>query len=437
MRMIDIIIKKRDGGKLTYKEFEFIAKGAAGGFIPDYQLSSWLMACFLNGLDEEETSYLTRAMGFCGKRLDLRSIRGLKVDKHSTGGVGDGISLGLAPIVASCGVYVPMMSGRGLGHTGGTLDKLESIPNFQTRLSYSHIINQLRKIGVCMFGQTQELAPSDRKLYALRDATGTVESIPLIVASILSKKYAEGIDALVLDVKFGSGAFMKRYNDSKKLATALVKTANSLGIKTIAVLSNMEVPLGRAIGNSIEMEQSIRILKGEKIAWDFEELLYTLCGYMIYLGRKARSVDEGIEMAQKSVKTYRALEKLREMIKWQKGDTRVCDDPKTFLPRAKIVKEIRAFRDGYISKMDAYTIGWASVVLGVGRTKAEDEVDPKAGIWLDKKYGDYVRKGDLIASIYGSDLKKVEEASEMFKKAISIDERRSKRIKLISEIIKL
>jgi len=436
MRMIDLIIKKRDGKKLTYEEFNFIAQGAAKGTIPDYQLSSFLMACYLNGLDQEETSFITKAMGYSGKRLNLKFIRSYKVDKHSTGGVGDGISLALAPIVASCGVCVPMMSGRGLGHTGGTLDKLESIPGFQTRLSYSHIINQLRAIGVCMFGQTQELAPSDKKLYALRDATATVESIPLIVSSILSKKYAEGINALVIDVKFGSGAFMKKYNDAKKLAISLIKTANLIGIRSIAILSNMDVPLGRAIGNSIEMEQAIRILKGEKISWDYEELLYTLCGYMIYLGKKARTVEEGIELSQKSVKSYKALEKLKEMIKWQKGDTRVCDDPKTFLPRARIVKEIKAFRDGYISRMDAYTIGWASVVLGVGRTRAEDEVDPKAGIWLNKKYGDYVRKGDVIANIYGSDLKKVEESSDMFKKAISINERKPKRLRLISEVIK-
>jgi len=437
MRMIDIIIKKRDGKKLTYPEFKFIAEGAANGSIPDYQISSWLMACYLNGLDEIETSYLTKAMGYCGKKLDLRCIKGVKVDKHSTGGVGDGISLALSPIVASCGICVPMMSGRGLGHTGGTLDKLESIPGFRTNLSYSHIINQLKAIGVCMFGQTRELAPSDRKLYALRDATGTVESIPLIVSSILSKKYAEGIDALVMDVKFGSGAFMKRYNDAENLAYSLVKTAKLLGIKSIAVLSNMEVPLGRGIGNSIEMEQAIRVLRGEKIAWDFEELLYTLCGYMIYLGKKARTVDEGIEMSQRSVRSYKALEKLREMIKWQKGDTRVVDDPKTFLPRARIVKEVRSNKDGYISRMDAYTIGWSAVVLGVGRTKVDDEIDLRAGIWLSKKYGDYVRKGDIIATIYGSELKKVESASRLFEKSISITRFKPKKIKLISDVIKL
>lgn len=435
MRIFDILIKKRDGKSLSYDDFIFIAEGAKDGTIPDYQLSAFLMACFINGLDRKETSYLTKAMAFSGKRLDLRSIKKLKVDKHSTGGVGDGISLALAPIVASCGVCVPMMSGRGLGHTGGTLDKLESIPNFKVNLTYSHILRQLKAIDICMFGQTSELAPADRKLYALRDATRTVESIPLIVASILSKKYAEGIDSLVMDVKFGSGAFMQDYKKAKNLAIHLVSTAKMLGIKAVAIMSNMNCPLGRAVGNGIEMEQSIRILKGEHVADDFEELLYLLSGYMIYLGKKARTVDEGIDLAIRAVKTGKALEKLRDMIKWQLGDTRVCDNPSTFLPKGKIVSYFRAERDGYIYSLDARLVGIASVALGVGRIKAEDSVDLGAGMWFEKKYGDFVKKGDIIVTIYGSDIKKVNESKKIISDSIRIGNKKPLKQKLIGEVI--
>ncbi len=436
MRMLEIIAKKRDGKPLSYEDFKFITEGARDNTIPDYQLAAWLMASFLNGLNPEETSYLTKAMAFSGKRLDLRNIKKPKIDKHSTGGVGDGISLALAPIVASLGVCVPMMSGRGLGHTGGTLDKLESIRGLNVRLSYDHILRQLKAIDLCMFGQTSELAPADKKLYALRDATQTVESIPLIVASILSKKYVEGINGLVMDVKFGSGAFMRDYGKAKELAISLVKTARLLNIRAVAVMSNMEAPLGRAIGNGIEMEQAIRILKGEHISDDYENLLYLLAGYMIYLGRRARTIDEGIEKARYAVKTGRATQKLRDMIRWQKGDERVVDSPETFLPKAKIVSYVKAYSDGYISQMDARTIGWSTIALGVGRTKAEDEVDLKAGIWLNKKYGDYVKKGEIIATVYGSEITRVNECIKLFGKAIRISKFRPKPLKLIGDIIK-
>ncbi|MGC8867863.1 MAG: thymidine phosphorylase [Elusimicrobiales bacterium] len=435
MRIFDILIKKRDGKPLNYDDFKFIAEGAKNSTIPDYQLSAFLMAAFINGLDERETSYLTKAMAFSGKRLDLRSIKKPKVDKHSTGGVGDGISLALAPIVASCGICVPMMSGRGLGHTGGTLDKLESIAGFRVNLSYSHILRQLKAIGLCMFGQTSELAPADRRLYALRDVTRTVESIPLIVASILSKKYAEDIDALVLDVKFGSGAFMKEYRKAKELAIHLVKTARMLGIKAVALMSDMNYPIGRAVGNAIEMEQAIRILKGEHIADDFEELLYTLAGYMIYLAKKAKSVSMGIDMAISSVKSGKALEKFRQMVKWQMGDTRVCDNPSTFLPKGRIVSYVRAKPNGYIERLDAKGVGVASLSLGVGRLKAEDSVEYSAGIWFDKKYGDYVKSGDIIATIYGSDLRKVNECKTLIEASISVGKKRPPRFRLIGDII--
>lgn len=435
MKIFDILVKKRDGKRLNWDDFKFIADGARDGSIADYQLSAFLMACFINGLNEKETSYLTKAMAFSGKRLDLRSIKKSKVDKHSTGGVGDGISLALAPIVASCGVCVPMMSGRGLGHTGGTLDKLESIAGFRVGLTYSHILRQLKAIDICMFGQTSELAPADKKLYALRDATRTVESIPLIVASILSKKYAEGIDSLVMDVKFGSGAFMVEYKKARELATHLVRTAKMLGIKAVAIMSNMNFPLGRAVGNGIEMEQSIRILKGEHIADDFEELLYLLSGYMIYLGRRARTVEQGINMAINAVKSGKAIEKMKQMVKWQMGDIRVCDNPSTFIPKGRIVSYVRADRDGYIYKLDAKTVGIASVALGVGRINAEDSVDLTAGIWFDKKHYEYVKKGDIIATIYGSDINKVNECKNLITHSIKIGLKKPLREKLISEII--
>ncbi|MEF3280001.1 MAG: thymidine phosphorylase [Elusimicrobiota bacterium] len=436
MRMIKIILKKRDGFELDYEDFKFVADGAAKGYIPDYQLSSWLMACFLNGLNERETSYLTKAMAFSGKRLNLKEIKKVKVDKHSTGGVGDGISLALAPIVASCGVCVPMMSGRGLGHTGGTLDKLESIRNFNVQPGYNRILKQLKAIDIAMFGQTRELAPADKKLYSLRDVTGTVESIPLIVASILSKKYAEGINALVMDVKFGSGAFMRDYGKAKSLASALVKTSKLLGIKAVSIMSNMDFPLGRAIGNGIEMEQAIRILQGEKIASDFEELLYFLCGYMIWLGKKARTPEDGYEKAINAVRSGRALRKLRDMIRWQQGDERVVYSPSTFIPKSKIVSYFKANSDGYISNMDARTIGYSTIALGVGRTKAEDNIDYGAGIWLEKKYGDYVKKGDVIAVFYGSEIEKINECKKIFTKALSFSQKMPKKIKLIEDIIK-
>ncbi|MCX7641201.1 MAG: thymidine phosphorylase [Elusimicrobiales bacterium] len=435
MKIFNILVKKRDGRKLEYDDFKFIAEGAKNGTIADYQLSAFLMACFINGLDNRETSYLTKAMAFSGKRLNLNSIKKPKVDKHSTGGVGDGISLALAPIVASCGVCVPMMSGRGLGHTGGTLDKLESISGFKVNLSYSHILRQLKAIDLCMFGQTKELAPADKKLYALRDATRTVESIPLIVASILSKKYAEGIDSLVMDVKFGSGAFMTDYKKAKELAIHLVNTSKMLGIKSVAVMSNMNWPLGRAVGNGIEMEQSIRILKGEHIADDFEELLYLLSGYMIFIAGKASSLEQAVYLSQNSVKSGRALEKLKEMIKWQMGDIRVCDNPTTFIPKGKIISYVRANRDGYITEFDAKIVGIASIALGVGRIRAEDNVDLTAGIWFEKKYSDYVRKGDIIAKIYGSDIIKVNECKNIMIKSLKISNRRPFKHKLIGEII--
>jgi len=436
MRMIDLILKKRENIPLNFEELKFIANGAANGTIPDYQLSAWLMAAYFNGLNNNETAWLTKAMAESGDRLNLSSVSGIKVDKHSTGGVGDGPSLAIAPIVAAAGVAVPMMSGRGLGHTGGTLDKLEAINGLKVRLDIKHIIRQMKAIKVCMFGQTERLAPSDKKLYSLRDVTGTVESIPLIVASILSKKYAEGINALVMDVKFGHGAFMQDYAKARNLASELIKTAAILKIKAVAMLTDMNNPLGRAIGNGIETEQAIKMLHGEKQADDYEELTYALSGYMIYMGGKARTYPEGIEKAMSVVKNKLALNVMRDMVKWQGGEVRAVDNPSVFLPRAKYITLIKAQRSGWIKEMNSRIVGRACVAIGVGRTKAEDAVDFKAGFWLDKKVGDFVKKGDTIASMYCSQPSCIDEGRNIFLSSISYSASKPKKQRLIAEIVK-
>ncbi len=436
MKMIELILKKRSALEHDFKELKFIADGAASGEICDYQLSAWLMAVFFNGFTKKETANLTKAMVLSGDKMNLKSFKAARVDKHSTGGVGDGVSLALAPIVACAGVIVPMMSGRGLGHTGGTLDKLESIKGFQVRLPEKYIMKQLKKTGVSMFGQTGKLAPADKKLYSLRDASCTVESLPLIVSSILSKKYAEDLNGLVLDVKYGSGAFLKDFKNSRKLAVNLKSTAEQLGIKCVAVLTNMEEPLGNAIGNANEMEQSIRVLKGEGGPKDFMEVLEVLAGWMIYLGKKSKSVDEGIRKARKAIESGAALEKMREIIKWQKGDARVLDNPGKFLPKSKCSANIKAAKAGYIKKLDARILGYAGIALGAGRTKAEDKVDFGAGIILKKKTGDKVKAGEIIATLYAGSPSKINEGRKMFMKALEIGGSKVKKLIIIKEIIK-
>jgi len=435
MRMLDLILKKRSGGEHDLKELKFIAAGAASGSIPDYQLSAWLMAAFFNPLSKQETVDFTKAMAMSGKKLHLKGLKGGRVDKHSTGGVGDGVSLALAPVVAAAGVIVPMMSGRGLGHTGGTLDKLESVKGFRVRLSADRIYKQLKAVGFSMFGQTAELAPSDRKLYAIRDASCTVESLPLIVASILSKKYAEDLTGLVMDVKYGSGAFLKDFGKSRELAAALVDTAKLLGIRCVAVLTAMEEPLGLAVGNALEMEQAIKILQGEKGPADFLEVLETLSGWMIYLGFRARTPEEGAARARAVIADGSALEKMRRMIRWQGGDTRVADEPEKFLPRARLSAEVKASGPGYLTGMDALTVGRASVVLGAGRARAEDAVDFGAGLMLRKKIGDRLASGEVIAALYASDAARLREGVKMFRSSLKTGSRPPKKVPLIREII--
>ena len=437
MRMIDVIIKKRNGRTLTQDEFNFVAQGAAKGTVPDYQLSAFLMACFLHPLSDKETAMLTKAMAHSGGRLDFSSVKIPTVDKHSTGGVGDGISMALAPLVACAGVAVPMMSGRGLGHTGGTLDKLESMKNFEIRVPAKLIYRQIQKLGVCMFGQTQDLAPADKKLYSLRDATGTVESRPLIVASILSKKYAEGVDSLLMDVKYGSGAFMQKLPDSRKLARALVNTAKMLGLKCRALITYMDQPLGRAIGNANEMRQTVLILKGDKkLAPDFYELLMEEAAHMLVISGKVKDIKKARVLLEEKISTGEAAAKLREMIKWQGASPEAVDNPVKYFKNAKLKFELKAETTGYVEHIDAKTTGMAGVLLGAGRNTMEDAIDYGAGIWLDKKAGDAVKKGDVIATLYASDKKRLADGAELFRQAVKLSKKKPAPYKIVKEIIK-
>lgn len=437
MRMIDVITKKRNGKPLTAEELDFVARGAAQGSVPDYQLSAFLMAAFLNKLSDQETVLLTKAMAQHGARLDFSDIALPKVDKHSTGGVGDGISLALAPLVACAGVAVPMMSGRGLGHTGGTLDKLESMKNFEVRVPAKLIRRQIQKLGVCMFGQTQDLAPADKKLYSLRDATGTVESRPLIVASILSKKYAEGVDSLLMDVKYGSGAFMQKLADSRKLAKALVSVAKKLGLKCRALITYMDQPLGRAVGNANEMLQSILILKGDKtLAPDFYELLLETGAQMLVISGKYKELAKARAVLEEKIDNGEAAAKLREMIKWQGGNPDVIDHPEKHFKNAKLAFGFLAPADGYVEHIDAKKTGESSVLLGAGRNKMEDKIDYGAGIWLHKKSGDAVKKGELVATLYASDKKRLEDGAKLFKEGVKFAKKRPAAYPIIKEVIK-
>lgn len=418
-RMIDLIAKKREGGRHTEEEIRYVAEGACSGMIPDYQLSAWLMAVCWRGMDEEETVALTRAMAASGETLDLESLPLAKVDKHSTGGVGDGISVVLAPLVASAGLVVPMMSGRGLGHTGGTLDKLESIPGMKVRLDLPQIRRQLSEIGVCMFGQSELLAPADRRLYHLRDATATVASLPLVVSSILSKKLAENLDALVLDVKTGSGAIFKDPAQARLLGRHLVKSARRLGIKAVALLTSMDQPLGRAVGNSLEIRQAIEILQGDCTAGDYVECLLSLGGEMVHLAGKAASPDAGARKLEGLIRNGKAFACFKRMVESQGGDVRVIDSP-NLLPQAAGSKMVAAPKAGFIGLLDARVVGETAVILGAGRSSIDQALDYGAGIYLDKKLGDRVKKGECVARLYGGDGQRLESAHAHFVKAFRV-----------------
>ncbi len=433
MNIIEIIRKKRDGKKLTKEEIEYLIFNFTKGRIPDYQFSAFLMAAFLNGLDKNETSHLTFAMLNSGKIIDLSSINGIKVDKHSTGGVGDKASLIIAPIVASAGIYVPMISGRGLGHTGGTLDKLESIPGFKTNLTLNQFKNVVKKCGAALIGQTKEIAPADKLIYALRDVTATVESIPLITASIMSKKLAEGIDGLVLDVKTGSGAFMKNYNDALNLAKSLTDTAKSFKKKVITFITDMNQPLGNYIGNWFEVYESIKVLQGEKVE-NLYELSLMLAGAMIFLGKKASSIEEGKYIAEEIINSGRAFDKFVEIVKHQHGNINYIKNPEQY-SKSKYNEKIYADKNGYVENIDAYQIGIASSELGAGRFTKEDKINYKAGIIFYPKIGYKIKKGDFIAEIFTDKKEIIDIAKKRILSSIKISKSKTKKTELIKLII--
>ena len=438
MRPQDVIRKKRDGLSLSRAEIEFFIAGVTSGRIADYQVSALLMAIYLNGMDESEQQALTEAMLNSGNILDFSDIPKPKADKHSTGGVGDKTSIIIAPLVAACGVCVPMISGRGLGHTGGTLDKLESIPGYRVALSATEFKQVLDQVGYAMAGQTAEIAPADKKMYALRDATATVEAIPLIVASIISKKGAAGLDAMIIDVKVGNGAFMRDEARAKALAHALVSTGNSCGIKTRALLTDMNQPLGGAVGNSLEIEECIQILRGEanEAARPTLDLSLELCAHMLVLA----NVDTKIEAAHARLKNVldsgKALECLRSNIEAQGGDPRVCDKPGEFLPLVKESVKVESPRSGFITTIDTTEIGHAIAAIGGGRVRIEDTVDPTVGFTSEVKLGDQVRAGEAIGTVYCADAEAATEAARRIQVSYHIgDQPIAEPPKLVKEII--
>ena len=403
MRMYDLILKKRQGKPLTKDEIQWMIREYTDGRIPDYQMSALLMAICFQGLDKEETYELTMAMARSGEMLDLSQIQGIKVDKHSTGGVGDKTSLALIPIVASLGIPVAKMSGRGLGHTGGTIDKLESIPGFSTQLEDDAFEEQVNSIGISIMGQTKDLAPADKLLYALRDVTATVDQISLIASSIMSKKLAAGADAILLDVKTGSGAFMKEESDAIQLAKEMVEIGKSAGRKMTAVITNMDEPLGMAVGNILEVKEAIDTLKGNGPD-DFVELIETLASHMLILGGAAKDFDEGLMRVRESIQSGKALDKFKQFVAAQGCDTKYIDHPELF-EQADIIEEIRSEQDGFVGSIDAQEMGICSLILGGGRETKESVIDPMVGLVFSKKVADPVKKGDVLATIYGNDEK--------------------------------
>jgi len=407
MRAVDLIRKKRDAGEHSREEIDFLVSGYTRGEIPDYQMAAWLMAAWIRGLNRPEVAALTEAMLFSGEVLNHADIPGKKVDKHSTGGIGDKTSLILAPIVAAGGLTVPMISGRGLGHTGGTLDKLEAIPGFNVNLSLAEFRGILHECGTGLIGQTTEIAPADKKIYALRDVTSTVENIGLICASIMSKKLAEGIDALVLDVKTGSGAFMKREEDAVRLAEVMVETGKQMGKKTVALITDMNQPLGRFAGHAVEVIESIEVLSGRGPA-DLRELSLELSAWMFYLGERTKSIEEGRRLAESMIATGQAKNKFRQVIKLQGGDEHAVDEPQR-LPKARSHVEVRSTASGFIAKTACDQFGIALAILGGGREKKEDSIDHAVGLEFHKRIGDRVDKDEPLATIYyNSDARLVE-----------------------------
>ena len=420
MRALDIISKKRDRLELSKDEITFLIDGYTRDEIPDYQMAAWAMAVLLNGMTHEETAHLTNTMANSGDVLNLAELNSIIVDKHSTGGVGDKTTLSIAPMVAACGLAVGKMSGRGLGYSGGTIDKLESIPGYRAELSTEEFISQLKDIGIVLAGQSLDLAPADGKLYALRDVTGTVPSIPLIASSIMSKKIAAGAEAIVLDVKVGEGAFMKTYEDARELAEVMVNIGKLSNRRVIALLSPMDQPLGMAVGNALELKEAVLTLLG-KGPEDYHEHCLNIASYMLLLGKKANSLKEARIMAQKSINDGTAFEKLRQFVAAQGGDLN-CIDNLNLLPKAKNVLEITAESSGYIAEVNAQDVGEASVILGGGRAKKGDLIDPAVGVMVYVKIGDHVEKGQKLFDVNYKKAELVQNAIDKLKESIKFSE---------------
>ena len=433
MLMTDIICKKRDGEALTKEEIGFFVKGYVSGEIPDYQASALCMAIYFRGMNDDEILDLTLAMMNSGETVDLSGIEGIKADKHSTGGVGDKTSLVLCPMAAAAGLKIAKMSGRGLGHTGGTIDKLESFPGFTVEISEERFLENVNRIGISIIGQSKNLVPADKKLYALRDVTGTVPSVPLIVSSIMSKKLASGGDIIVLDVKCGSGSFMKTKEEAEVLAKQLVRVGKGAGKKTAAVITDMDEPRGNAVGNALEVKEAIAVLKGEKKG-DLYELCMTLGSLMLVSAEKAASLEEARKMLEKTISDGSALKKLAEMVEAQGGDGRYVYDT-SLLPGAEFTLEVPAPCNGYVKHIEADDIGLASMHLGGGRATKEDTIDLSVGIVINRKVGDHVSEGESIATIHANYRNKAHDAAEAVLRAYEFSEEKTVREPLIKEII--
>jgi pyrimidine-nucleoside phosphorylase len=428
-----IIEKKRDGGVLTQAEIARFIRGYMSGEVADYHVAAWLMAVYLNGMTIEETLALTREMRDSGRGLDLSSIATKKVDKHSTGGVGDKTSMIVAPIAAACGITVPMITGRSLGHTGGTLDKLESIPGFDARPSRQRVLSILKSAGAVIMGQTDDLAPADRRIYALRDVTATVESIPLITASILSKKLAEHIDGLVLDVKTGSGSFMPTMKKARDLARSIVDVCGKMKTKIVVLITDMEQPLGRAIGNALEIRECIEFLNG-KAPEDLETISIALAAHMIRLGGRARTIEQASRMAYEAVSQGHAAERFRQIIRAQGGDARVVDNVE-LLPQASDIQEFRSRSNGFVTRCDAKLLGLASNALGAGRNRVDDIIHPAVGLYLEKKLGDRVKRGEVLCRIHWNDDERLRHAMPLIEQAFEVKTRPTKGRPLIHAVL--
>ncbi len=429
MNIIDIIEKKKQGKELSSEEIDYFVQGYSKGEIPDYQISSLLMAIWCKGMNKKETAELTLSMVRSGKTIDLSKIHGIKVDKHSSGGVADTVSIPLVALVAVNGVPVAKMSGRGLGHTGGTIDKLESIPGFKVEIPIEKFIEIVNNVGGAIIAQSSELVIADKKMYALRDVTGTVDSIPLIASSIMSKKIAAGADAIVLDVKVGDGAFMKDLEDAKALAKTMVEIGDSVGRDTVAYITDMNQPLGDAIGNSIEIEEAVSVLKGQG-GKRLVEVIKTLGGEMLYLGGKAKNSEEGKELIQKAIDSGSGLEKFKEIVKAQGGDPSFVDDFSK-LPQAQFKLSVKAPEGGYIKSMQTEEIGKLAAFLGAGRTKKGDKIDLAVGIMFPKKIGDYIEKGETIATILANNKEKGEQAAKELLKLLEFSSSKVEPLPLI------